>query len=315
MCFVFFSQYIFDKLIFVYVSIFHHLNEPFDNLESVIFWFREGIAYLLKLMLPILLSAFIGALFINIYQVGLLVSLEPILPRWNKVNIFHPGNFKKFFGVRAFMRLFFGIGKLIIIFTVSIIFIKMNAIPYLMQQNIKKLLIILFQQVFYISIIIAVLLFVWGIFDFLYQKWRFAKDMKMTKQEVKDEYKQSEVDLLVKSKIHSLMEEFSKGAMKSNIPQSDVIIANDIHYAVAIKYDSDKMPAPVCVAKGARKIAVIIKNIAKEHKIPIIENPLLASTLYKSVKEGMFISSDFYHSIAKVLACVYKTNMGRKIKN
>ena len=118
----------------------------------------------------------------------------------------------------------------------------------------------------------------------------------------------SEGDAHVKSKLRGMMQQFMVTRMKGNVPKSDVVIANPVHYAIAVKYDPEKMPAPMCTAKGARKMAVSIKEIAKKHSIPIVENPPLAQSLYKVVEVGELVPPDFYHSIAEVLAYVYRLN-------
>jgi len=134
------------------------------------------------------------------------------------------------------------------------------------------------------------------------------QEMKMSRQELKDERKQTEGDAHVKAKMRSMMQSFSQSRMKSNVPDSDVIIANPVHFAIAIKYDASVMPAPMCVAKGARKMALAIKDIADEHHIPIVENAPLAQTLYRVVEVGEVIPQNFYHAIAEVLAYVYRLN-------
>lgn len=130
----------------------------------------------------------------------------------------------------------------------------------------------------------------------------------MSRQELKDEHKQTEGDVLVKSKMRSMMQAMAQSRMKTNIPEADVIIANPVHFAVAVKYDAESMSAPLCVAKGARKMALAIKDIANDNGIPIVENPPLAQMLYKTVDVGGFIPPHLYHAIAEVLAYVYRLN-------
>jgi flagellar biosynthetic protein FlhB len=130
----------------------------------------------------------------------------------------------------------------------------------------------------------------------------------MTKQDIKDERKQSEGDAHIKSKLRSMMQSFTRNRMKENVPQSNVIVANPIHFAVALKYDAETMAAPICVAKGARRMALIIKELAKDSNVPIVENPPLAQALYKTIEVGMPVPADLYHGVAEVLAYVYRLN-------
>ena len=141
--------------------------------------------------------------------------------------------------------------------------------------------------------------------DYIYQKIKFKRDMKMTKQEVKDEYKNQEGDPQVKSKQRQRMMEASRRRMMQNLPQADVVITNPTHYAVAIKYDPDLYDAPYVVAKGADYLAQKIKDAAKENNIEIVENKPLARMLYANVDVGSIVPPELYQAVAEVLAFVY----------
>ena len=141
--------------------------------------------------------------------------------------------------------------------------------------------------------------------DFLYQKWKFSEEMKMTKQEVKDEYKNTEGDPQIKGKIRQKMQEASRRRMMQAIPQADVVITNPTHYAVAIKYDPAISDAPMVVAKGQDYLAQKIKEIARENKVEIVENKPLARMLFANVEVGEAVPPEMYQAIAEVLAFVY----------
>ena len=142
--------------------------------------------------------------------------------------------------------------------------------------------------------------------DYAFQKWKFHEDMKMTKQEVKEEYKSSEGDPAIKGKIRQRMQEASRRRMMQSLPQADVVITNPSHYAVALRYDKEQAEAPYVVAKGADHVALKIKEAAKEHKIEIVENKPLARSLYANVDIGEEIPEELYVAVAEVLAIVYK---------
>ncbi len=294
----------------MFIGLLNNLTESFDNQEAVIYWFQSGVQFVILVLTPFLLVLFVGALAINFYQVGFEPSTESLVPKWKNLNIADPENYKKFFNLSALMRLVFGISKLSVIGIVSfvIIYAGMKSNSRLMDSTTSVMFVFLFEQAFFIGIYIAGILIVLGIFDFLYQKWKFSNDMKMTKQEVKDERKQTEGDMQMKSKLRSMMQSFIQNRMKSNVQHADVVVANPIHFAVAIKYDAKKMAAPICIAKGARKVAIEIKERAKKYKIPVVENPPLARALYKVVDVGVYVPPDFYHSVAEVLAFVYRMN-------
>ncbi len=141
--------------------------------------------------------------------------------------------------------------------------------------------------------------------DFIYQKWKFAEDMKMTKQEVKDEMKNSEGDPKIKGKIRQKMLQVSRRRMMQSVPEADVVITNPTHYAVAVKYDADEYAAPVVTAKGEDFLAQKIKELAREHHVEIVEDKPLARMLYANVEIGELIPPELYQAVAEVLAMVY----------
>ena len=148
--------------------------------------------------------------------------------------------------------------------------------------------------------------------DFAYQRFTFAKKMRMTKQEVKDEYKQTEGDPLVKSKLRAMRVQKARQRMMAAVPQADVVVTNPTHFAVAMKYDPASGKAPVVVAKGADFIAATIRKVAEEHDIPVVRNPPLARALYDTVEIDQEIPADHYRAVAEVITFVYKLK-GRKI--
>lgn len=145
-----------------------------------------------------------------------------------------------------------------------------------------------------------------GVVDYVYQKLKFKKDLRMSKQEVKDEYKQQEGDPQVKGRIKSKMREVSQRRMMQKLPEADVVITNPTHFACAIRYDKEKSQAPVLIAKGADYLAQKIKEVAREHEIPIVENKPLARMLYYNVDLDEEIPRELYQMTAEVLAYVYK---------
>ena len=144
-----------------------------------------------------------------------------------------------------------------------------------------------------------------GLLDKKYQDWEYEKSIKMTKQEVKDEFKDIEGDPKIKSKIKSIQIQMSKQRMMANVPKADVVVTNPTHYAVAIKYDKTVAPAPMVVAKGIDYVAFKIREIAKSNNVPIVENRPIARALYNTVPIDGIIPSDLYVAVAEILAYVY----------
>jgi flagellar biosynthetic protein FlhB len=153
---------------------------------------------------------------------------------------------------------------------------------------------------------ISLVYLVIGLADFIYQKYRFNEDMKMTKQEVKDEYKNTEGDPQIKGRQRRKMQEVSQKRMMQDVPKADVVITNPTHFAVALKYEAEVSSAPVVLAKGEDYLAQKIKEVARENKIEIVENKPLARMLYHNVDVGAEIPPELYQAVAEVLAAVYK---------
>ena len=161
-----------------------------------------------------------------------------------------------------------------------------------------------------LGIKLSVIYLIIGLTDYIYQKLKFKKDLMMSKQEVKDEYKQQEGDPQVKGRIKSKMREVSQRRMMQSLPEADVVITNPTHFACAIKYDKEVSEAPVLIAKGADYLAQKIKEAAKEHNIPIVENKPLARMLYYNVDLDSEIPQELYQMTAEVLAYVYQLKNG-----
>jgi flagellar biosynthetic protein FlhB len=142
--------------------------------------------------------------------------------------------------------------------------------------------------------------------DYAFQRWEFEKRIRMTRQEIKEELKKSEGDPLIKARVKSLQREMARRRMMQSVAKADVVITNPTHLAVALSYESGKMHAPQLVAKGAEKIAEKIKEVAKQHGVPIVENKKLAQSLYKMVDLGQEIPGTLYQAVAEILAYVYR---------
>jgi len=175
----------------------------------------------------------------------------------------------------------------------------------IMDMSIMDTLSMLSSLIVNIGLRISVAYIILALADYMYQRWKFSEDMKMTKQEVKDEYKNMEGDPQIKGQQRRRMQEASRRRMMQQLPQADVVITNPTHYAVAIKYDPEKYEAPFVVAKGADYLAARIKEIAKENNIEIYEDKPLARMLYANVEVDQIVPPELYQAVAEVLAFVY----------
>lgn len=274
--------------------------------ESALFsLYFQVFLEVLVILAPVLGVTFIAAILCDVFQVKWKPTLEPLKPKFDKLNPI--SGFKKIFNSRSLFELLKSLIKLGLICWVVYSYLKKNASGILMlyDLNLYSGLALTGNLVINLGIRISLFYFVVALIDLIYQKWKFKDDLKMTKQEVKDEYKQSEGDPQIKGKIKRRMMEASQRRMMQALPEADVVITNPTHYAVAIKYDSDKYDAPIVLAKGADYLAQKIKEIARENNIEIVENKPLARTLYANVEVGELVPPELYQAVAEVLAFVY----------
>ena len=262
--------------------------------------------YFFIMMAPIFIAVTLAAIIGNVAQFGFLFTVKPILPKFEKINPIK--GLKRLFNVKTFVEGFKTTLKTFIAFLVGF------TLFYNFLQEIPKLeLMSFFEQLKWFEDKAAILIFsllgiffVFALIDFTYQKYTYKKSLRMSKQEIKDEYKQTEGNPEVKAKIRQLQREMAKKRMMAEVPKADVVITNPTHYAVAIRYDKIKDDAPRVVAKGVNHLALKIKEIAREAGVMIVENPPLARELYKSVEIGETIPPKLYKAVAEVLAYVYK---------
>jgi len=180
----------------------------------------------------------------------------------------------------------------------------MNILPLTAMMDIRDMLSLAGKLLFRAILIIFLTFFVFAVIDYFYQRWRHAESLKMTKEEIKQEYKETEGDPMVKSRVKSIQREMARRRMMQEVPKASVVITNPTHIAVALKYKKDDMAAPVLVAKGAGFVAEKIKEIAKKHRIPIVEDKPLARTIFK-LQLDSFIPPELYRAVAKILAYIY----------
>lgn len=267
--------------------------------------FRQLLLNVLTIMAPVLALTFALAIVADVVQVKWQVTTKPLMPKFSKLNPIN--GFKRIFSVNSLVELIKAILKIGLLLYVSYSYLK-DKVPYIfMLYDIPLLQAIqlIGQLVIDLGIRIAVVYILIAAGDYIYQKVKFSRDMRMTKQEVKDEYKQQEGDPQVKGKIRQRMQEASRRRMMQSLPQADVVITNPTHYAVAIRYDATVADAPIVLAKGEDYLARRIKELAKEYDIEIVENKPLARMLYANVDVGQAVPPELYQAVAEVLAFVY----------
>ena len=265
------------------------------------------LVQMIKIVVPFFVFGFAITLLINIIQVGWKVSAKPMKP---KADRFNPINgFKRIFSKDSIFELLKSILKIAVIIYVAYSAIKdhANDIFILYDISLNQALALCGDIIINAGLKISLVYLIVGFADFIYQKYRFNEDMKMTKQEVKDEYKNTEGNPEIKGRQRQRMREASRRRMMQDVPKADVVITNPTHLAVAIKYEPEVNRAPIVLAKGEDFMAQKIREAAKENNIKIIENKPLARMLYANVDIGGEIPPELYQAVAEILAMVYNT--------
>jgi flagellar biosynthetic protein FlhB len=258
------------------------------------------------ILAPFLLTVMVAGIVANLVQGGISISSEKLGFKFDKLN---PMNgFKRIFNKRGLVELLKSSLKIGIVGYMSyrIIRAEADSLSFLSDKDVKEIFDYVSRLSFRLVVNSCGVLFILGLLDLAFVKWKFVQDLKMTKEEIKDETKQSEGDPKIKGKIRKMQFERGRQRMLTLIPTADVVITNPTHFAVALKYDRENMGAPVVIAKGADFLALKIKEIAKEHKIMLVENRFLARELYASVQEGQEIPETLYAAVAEVLAYVFR---------
>lgn len=274
--------------------------------------FSQVMVYTLKnflfSVLPILIAIFAAAFIATVSQVGFHFSVEPLIPKFEKINPVE--GFKKLFSMKGFMQTFIAVLKMIFLIAVtSSVILKPENTMVLLNLDQNPIILAKFSSMLWELIIKAsITLIIIAAIDFTYQKWQFLEDQKMSKQDIKDEYKETEGSPEIKGRMRSIQRQAAqRRGLKESVQDADVVVTNPIHLAVALKYERDgERNAPVVVAKGARLLAQRIREFAREADVEIIQNIPLARALYKDCAVGKEIIPELYVAVAEVLAVVLK---------
>ena len=298
--------------------------------QTMLYFFRESagadvnqawISYTLARLIsgtfitlaPFLIILIITTFAVSYLQIGFLMTTKSLKPKLSSLK----PSLKKlnFLSKDKLVTLGISVGKLAVIGLVTYMTIKKELASFipLMDQTVGQLWLFICKLAFRIIMKACMIMVLLAVIDYVYKRWKYEDDMKMTKQEVKDERKMQEGDPEVKGRIRGKQRQFAMQRMMADVPDADVVITNPTTYAVAVKYNPEGMAAPKVMAKGARLVADRIKEVARMHDIPIIENKPLAQALFKVVEVGYFIPLSFYKAVAEILAHVYRLKGKTKV--
>ncbi len=278
-------------------------NAPFENSPQI---YVYSVVSLLKCALPLLgISAVLGILGHGI-QTRFLFTMETVKPKFSKLNPI--SGIRKLFGLKKLVDLIKNLIKVAILLVLLYNMVRSDLSPIarMIDMPILPSTMEMLQMVFNLVKNVCIAFAVVAFFDFLYQRWDFENNLKMTKQEVKEEYKMTEGNPEIKSRIRKIQRQMAMSRMMQSVPEADVVVRNPTHFAVALKYDPEKHGAPMVLAMGKDYLALRIIEVAEEHGVYVLENRPLARGLYASCEVGREIPPEFYGAVAELLVYIYR---------
>ncbi|MDH4121606.1 MAG: flagellar biosynthesis protein FlhB [Deltaproteobacteria bacterium] len=309
--FLFTGQLGINTLRQLWVSSFQNLSQQDFTVPLLQKFFIDTVVLVTPFMLGVFALAMAVALFSSFMQVGLLIV--PFKFKFERVNPLE--GMKRLFSMSAFAELLKSLFKMIVVGYVIYVSLEEEIFPLFQLFRLKPEAILDFN----LSLVgvlfgrVAIALVILALFDFLFQRWNLDRQLMMTKQEMKEEMKETEGNPQLKSRIRQIMRNMSQARMMEHVPKADVVVTNPTHFAVALQYDREIMASPRVVAKGADFIAQRIREVARENNVPLVENPVVAREIYKHVEIGQEIPEGLFRAVAEILAYVYRLK-GKTLK-
>ena len=309
LCLRFLLPFVGERLVDVFPYFWKDMsNEIGESFEHVHVWqiLLDSVQYIAITIAPFVLIAVVIAFLSQRIQITWKVTSKPMEPKLSKMNPIN--GFKRMFSKQALFELLLSVFKIVLFSAVAYSVVKdcVGIFVTAYDLTIQDCLLALYDMVIKLGTKVSMVYLVLALGDWVFQKWKHKKELRMTKQEVKDEYKDQEGDPKVKSQQRQRMQQAARRRMMQSVPEADVVITNPTHFAVALKYDNTVSMAPVVVAKGADYLAFKIRDLARENHIEIVEDKPLARMLYANVEVGNEIPPELYQAVAEVLAYVYK---------
>ncbi|MBN2036812.1 MAG: flagellar biosynthesis protein FlhB [Chitinispirillaceae bacterium] len=288
------------------LELYRSISDTEMSMTRITMLAGTSLVLAIQVMLPVVVGIIIIGLVANILQIGFLFTVQPVIPNLNKINPL--SGLKRMFSMRTTFEAVKNIVKLAIIGAVAYWTVKgeFDKIMVLADASIAAIVQFTADTAFNIILRVALVLFILAILDWAYQKYEHEKQLKMTKQEVKDERKQADGDPQVKGRIKSVQREMARRRMMQEVPRATVVVTNPTFIAIALRYEPSENDAPIVLAKGKRLIAEKIRQMALEHGIPIVEDKPLARHMYDKIDVGFPIPAEFYTAVAEIMAYVYR---------
>ncbi|MFH1570967.1 MAG: flagellar biosynthesis protein FlhB [Gemmatimonadota bacterium] len=264
-----------------------------------------------RIIAPMVALLGAAAVLVNIAQVGILFTGEPLLPKGDRINPL--SGLKRIFSQKGLVELVKGLFKVAIVAYVTYLTIRADTDQFVgfVDMEVGPIFAISGDMILSLGCRIVLLLLLLAVLDYAFQRWEYERNLRMTRQEVREELKQQEGDPMIRARVRAIQREMSQRRMMGSVGQADVVVTNPTHLAVALKYDPAEMDAPVVLAKGQRLVAERIKELARESGVPLVENKPLAQALFKTVQIGQQIPEELFRAVAEVLAFVFQLKRRR----
>ncbi|RMF83337.1 MAG: flagellar biosynthesis protein FlhB [Nitrospinota bacterium] len=287
------------------------LDSAPESPDEAVFFLSTFLVQTILMLLPLFLTVLVLAILCNVVQVGFLLTPKALELKLSRIS---PGQgLRRIFSLQSVNELFKSLVKIGIVGYIAYATIRgaLGAFLPLANQGIPDILHTLGSQAMRVLTRTAYAMVVLAVLDYAFQRWQYERDLRMTREEVKEERKEQEGDPQIRARVRSVMREMSRRRMMQEVPKADVVITNPTHLAVALRYDRQEMIAPQVVAKGRGYVAERIKAIAQEHRVPVIENRPVAQQLFRMVEVGECIPAVLYKAVAEILAYVYSLRSSR----
>ncbi|WP_243289862.1 flagellar biosynthesis protein FlhB [Bacillus sp. FJAT-47783] len=303
---LFFGKFLLQNMLSLFKTTFEDYLFMNVSEENVHMLFQTFMLKSVKMIAPLFLTAMIAGLVSNYVQVGFVFSTEPLKMKLDKINPIQ--GFKRIYSIRAIVELVKSILKITFVGTVTflVLFFHFEELLTLPQMSVQDAFLFIAKLTVQMGLFASGALLFIAVLDYLYQKYDFEKNLRMSKQDIKDEHKKTEGDPLIKSRMKQKQREIAMRRMMEEVPKADVVITNPTHFAIAIKYDEEQMDAPFVVAKGCDFLAQKIKEVAKANDVVTVENKPLARALYDQTSIGEAIPEQFFKAVAEIIAYVYR---------
>jgi len=302
----FFGSYMYQHLTGQMRDFFEMMGHPKADYAFVAGVFFKAFSIVCITGWPVCVGVMIIGVFANIIQVGFMFTLQPLVPSFEKINPISGAG--RLFSLRSMVELLKNILKLGIIGAVAFFTVKGEFTRFLGlgDTSVGVILMFLLSISYTVILRIALVMLALALFDFAYQRFETERGLKMTKQEVKEEQRQSDGDPKIKARIRSLQREMARRRMMQEVPKATVVVTNPTHLAIAIRYEPSEMDTPKVIAKGKRLMAEQIKKMARDAGVPIVENKPLARSMFDKVNVGDDLPMQFFSAVAEILAYVYR---------